>query len=121
MGNLIHSSDQRCGVTKFEYDTLCKITKADKEIFAFDPAHNNLSDNLKDKIADNRLKTYNGISYYYDDLDNLIHRELADGEKYNKKGKHLGAFDPITGNQIKGLLKLGEFNHEKIHKIYIKI
>ncbi|WP_225315164.1 colicin E3/pyocin S6 family cytotoxin [Neisseria zalophi] len=46
---------------------------------------------------------------------------MADGEKYNKKGKHLGAFDPITGNQIKGLLKLGEFNHEKIHKIYIKI
>ncbi|QEY27178.1 hypothetical protein D0T92_06245 [Neisseria zalophi] len=42
-----------------------------------------LSDGLKDKIADNRLKTYNGISYYYDDLGNLIHRELADGEVQN--------------------------------------
>ncbi|QEY26160.1 DUF6531 domain-containing protein [Neisseria zalophi] len=82
-GNLIHSSDQRSGVTQFEYDKLGRITQADKETFAFDPAHNILSDGQKDKIADNRLKTYNGISYYYDDLGNLIHRELADGEVQN--------------------------------------
>ncbi|WP_318527719.1 RHS repeat domain-containing protein [Neisseria zalophi] len=82
-GNLIHSSDQRSGVTQFEYDKLGRITQADKETFAFDPAHNILSDGLKDKIADNRLKTYNGISYYYDDLGNLIHRELVDGEVQN--------------------------------------
>nr|WP_263641701.1 RHS repeat-associated core domain-containing protein [Neisseria zalophi] len=79
----MHSSDQRSGVTKFEYDRLGRITQADKETFAFDPAHNILSDGLKDKIADNRLKNYNGISYYYDDLGNLIHRELADGEVQN--------------------------------------
>uniref|UniRef100_UPI00384EDA2E hypothetical protein n=1 Tax=Neisseria zalophi TaxID=640030 RepID=UPI00384EDA2E len=79
----MHSSDQRSGVTKFEYDRLGRITKADKETFAFDPAHNILSDGQKDKIADNRLKTYNGISYYYDDLGNLIHHELADGEVQN--------------------------------------
>nr|WP_191963611.1 RHS repeat-associated core domain-containing protein [Neisseria zalophi] len=82
-GNLMHSSDQRSGVTQFEYDKLGRITQADKETFAFDPAHNILSDGQKDKIADNRLKTYNGISYYYDDLGNLIHRELADGEVQN--------------------------------------
>ena len=34
-------------------------------------------------IPDNRLKTYNGTTYYYDDLGNLIHRELADGEVQN--------------------------------------
>ncbi len=34
-------------------------------------------------ITDNRLKTYNGTTYYYDDLGNLIHRELADGEVQN--------------------------------------
>ncbi|HFC8512844.1 TPA: glycohydrolase toxin TNT-related protein, partial [Neisseria subflava] len=33
--------------------------------------------------TDNRLKTYNGTTYYYDDLGNLIHRELADGEVQN--------------------------------------
>ncbi|WP_225315124.1 RHS repeat domain-containing protein [Neisseria zalophi] len=61
-GNLTHSSDQRSGVTQFEYDQLGRITKANKETFAFDPAHNILSDGQTDKIADNRLKTYNGIS-----------------------------------------------------------
>ena len=34
-------------------------------------------------IPDNRLKTYNGTTYYYDELGNLIHRELADGEVQN--------------------------------------
>ena len=29
------------------------------------------------------FKEYNGTSYYYDDLGNLIHRELADGEVQN--------------------------------------
>ncbi|WP_225315087.1 hypothetical protein [Neisseria zalophi] len=74
---------KRSGVTQFEYDKLGRITQANQETFAFDPAHNILSDGLKDKIADNCLKTYNGISYYYDDLGNLIHRELADGEVQN--------------------------------------
>ena len=41
-----------------------------------------LSDN-RSAITDNRLKTYNGTTYYYDDLGNLIHRELADGEVQN--------------------------------------
>ena len=51
-------------------------------MFAFDPAHNILSDDLN-AIPDNRLKIYNGTTYYYDDLGNLIHRELADGEVQN--------------------------------------
>ena len=34
-------------------------------------------------ITDNRLKTYNGTTYYYDDHGNLIHRELADSEMQN--------------------------------------
>ena len=81
-GNLTHSTDQRTGTTKFEYDKLGRITQAGNELFAFDPAHNILSDGLN-AIPDNRLKTYNGTTYYYDDLGNLIHRELADGEVQN--------------------------------------
>ena len=81
-GNLTHSTDQRTGTTWFEYDKLGRITKAGSELFAFDPAHNILSDGLN-AIPDNRLKTYNGTTYYYDDLGNLIHRELADGEVQN--------------------------------------
>ena len=110
-GNLTHSTDQRTGTTQFEYDKLGRITQAGNELFAFDPAHNildiptekvkpypapspvgegrgegkttaPLSDN-RSAITDNRLKTYNGTTYYYDDLGNLIHRELADGEVQN--------------------------------------
>ena len=81
-GNLTHSTDQRTGTTHFEYDKLGRITKAGSELFAFDPADNILSDDLN-AVPDNRLKTYNGTTYYYDDLGNLIHRELADGEVQN--------------------------------------
>ena len=109
--NLTHSTDQRTGTTQFEYDKLGRITQAGNELFAFDPAHNildiptekvkpyptpspvgegrgegkttaPLSDN-RSAITDNRLKTYNGTTYYYDELGNLIHRELADGEVQN--------------------------------------
>ena len=41
-----------------------------------------LSDGLN-AVPDNRLKTYNGTTYYYDHFGNLIHRELADGEVQN--------------------------------------
>ncbi|HFC6352651.1 TPA: DUF2169 domain-containing protein [Neisseria elongata] len=81
-GNLTHSTDQRTGTTRFEYDKLGRITQAGSERFAFDPAHNILSDGLN-PVPDNRLKTYNGTTYYYDGLGNLIHRELADGEVQN--------------------------------------
>ena len=81
-GNLTHSTDQRPGTTRFEYDKLGRITQAGNELFAFDPAHNILSDGLN-AVTDNRLKTYNGTTYYYDELGNLIHRELADGEVQN--------------------------------------
>ena len=110
-GNLTHSTDQRTGTTQFEYDRLGRITKAGSELFAFDPAHNILdipTEKVKpyptpspvgegrgegktaallsansNAITDNRLKTYNGTTYYYDELGNLIHRELADGEVQN--------------------------------------
>jgi len=52
-------------------------------VFAFNPAHNILSDNNSPTVPDNRLKTYNGTTYYYDHFGNLIHRELADGEVQN--------------------------------------
>ena len=110
-GNLTHSTDQRTGTTHFEYDKLGRIIKAGSELFAFDPAHNILdipTEKVKpypapspvgegrgegktaaplsadlNPITDNRLKTYNGTTYYYDELGNLIHRELADGEVQN--------------------------------------
>ena len=62
-GNLPHSTDQRTGTTRFEYDKLGRITKAGSEVFAFNPTHNILSDNNSPTVQDNRLKEYNGSSY----------------------------------------------------------
>ena len=78
-----HSTDQRTGTTHFEYDKLGWITQAGNEVFAFAPGHNILSDHNSPTVPDNRLKTYNGSSYYYDHFGNLIHRELSDSEVQN--------------------------------------
>lgn len=79
----IHSDFFKKKQEKFEYDKLGRITKAGNEVFAFNPAHNILSDNNSLTVPDNRLKTYNGSSYYYDHFGNLIYRKLADCEVQN--------------------------------------
>ena len=92
-GNLIQSADQRSGVLNYVYDKIGRIQEARNsqtgrsETFAFDPAHNILSDKAiegKGKGSNissgNRLKEYNGIEYTYDALGNLIYRQLPNGE-----------------------------------------
>ncbi|MDO1511023.1 MULTISPECIES: RHS repeat-associated core domain-containing protein, partial [unclassified Neisseria] len=71
------------GTTHFEYDKLGRITQAGNERFAFDPAHNILSDGHSGAVTDNRIREYNGTSYYHDEFGNLIHRELPNGEVQN--------------------------------------
>ena len=90
-GNLIQSADQRSGVLHYVYDKIGRIQEARNsqtgrsETFAFDPAHNILSDKAAEGkggnlVSGNRLKEYNGIEYTYDALGNLIYRQLPDGE-----------------------------------------
>ena len=90
-GNLIQSADQRSGVLNYVYDKIGRIQEARNsqtgrsETFAFDPAHNILSDKAAEGkgsniSSGNRLKEYNGIEYTYDALGNLIYRQLPDGE-----------------------------------------
>ena len=73
------------------YDKIGRIQEARNsqsgrsETFAFDPAHNILSDKAAvgkggNLVSGNRLKEYNGIEYTYDALGNLIYRQLPDGE-----------------------------------------
>ena len=73
------------------YDKIGRIQEARNsqsgrnETFAFDPAHNILSDKTAEgkggnPVSGNRLKEYNGIEYTYDALGNLIYRQLPDGE-----------------------------------------
>ena len=90
-GNLIQSADQRSGVLHYVYDKIGRIQEARNsqtgrsETFAFDPAHNILSDKAAEGkggnlVSGNRLKEYNGIEYTYDALGNLIYRQLPNGE-----------------------------------------
>ncbi|WP_415881248.1 RHS repeat-associated core domain-containing protein [Neisseria flavescens] len=92
-GNLIQSADQRSGVLHYVYDKIGRIQEARNsqsgrsETFAFDPAHNILSDKTAEGkgkgsniSSGNRLKEYNGIEYTYDALGNLIYRQLPNGE-----------------------------------------
>ena len=92
-GNLIQSADQRSGVLHYVYDKIGRIQEARNsqtgrsETFAFDPAHNILSDKIAEGkgkgsniSSGNRLESYNGIEYTYDALGNLIYRQLPDGE-----------------------------------------
>ena len=73
------------------YDKIGRIQEARNsqtgrsETFAFDPAHNILSDKAAEGkggnlSSGNRLKEYNGIEYTYDALGNLIYRQLPNGE-----------------------------------------
>ena len=73
------------------YDKIGRIQEARNsqsgrsETFAFDPAHNILSDKASEGkggniSSGNRLKEYNGIEYTYDALGNLIYRQLPNGE-----------------------------------------
>ena len=89
--NLIQSADQRSGVLHYVYDKIGRIQEARNsqtgrsETFAFDPAHNTLSDKAAEGKGNNltggnRLKEYNGIEYTYDALGNLIYRQLPNGE-----------------------------------------
>ncbi|SUA35712.1 Cell wall-associated polypeptide CWBP200 [Neisseria zoodegmatis] len=110
-GNLIQTADQRSGVLDYVYDKLGRIESAvnkqtgSSEKFAFDPAHNILSDKVSDGLKDtqglsehlsdrhhtgrlkgrnigkgNRLEAYNGTEYTYDALGNMIYRQLHNGE-----------------------------------------
>ncbi|WP_107878762.1 RHS repeat domain-containing protein [Neisseria animaloris] len=107
-GNLIQTADQRSGVLDYAYDKLGRIESAvnkqtgHSEKFAFDPAHNILSDKVSDGLKDtqglsehlsdrphtgrlkgrnigkgNRLEAYNGTEYTYDALNNMIYRLLS--------------------------------------------
>ncbi|WP_425312869.1 RHS repeat-associated core domain-containing protein [Neisseria dumasiana] len=111
-GNLIQTADQRSGVLDYVYDKLGRIESAvnkqtgHSEKFAFDPAHNILSDKVSDGLntpspaaagegrggggerkrkgrnigKGNRLEAYNGSEYTYDALGNMIYRQLPNGE-----------------------------------------
>lgn len=69
-------SDARFGQTEYAYDKLGRVTRANAERFAFDPAHN-LVDTADERIASNRVVRYEDKRYRYDTHGNLIEKRIA--------------------------------------------
>ena len=83
VGNLTRTEDQRNGHKDYAYDPPGRITAAGDERFAFDPAHNIVSDGLTTRpVKGNRLTEYHGTRYVYDGLGNLSEQHDDDGSRY---------------------------------------
>ena len=90
VGNLIQTQDKRFGTTNYRYDKLGQIQLAGQELFHFDPAHN-IIERESERIQNNQVTAYQGITYRYDEFGNLSQRTLPNGEvqsyRYNAKDK----------------------------------
>ena len=90
VGNLIQTQDKRFGTTNYRYDKLGQIQLAGQELFQFDPAHN-IIERESERIQNNQVTTYQGVTYRYDEFGNLSQRTLPNGEvqsyRYNAKDK----------------------------------
>ena len=90
VGNLIQTQDKRFGTTNYRYDKLGQIQLAGQELFRFDPAHN-IIERESERIQNNQVTAYQGITYRYDEFGNLSQRTLPNGEvqsyRYNAKDK----------------------------------
>ncbi|MDG6362472.1 RHS repeat domain-containing protein [Glaesserella parasuis] len=90
VGNLIQTQDKRFGTTNYRYDKLGQIQLAGQELFQFDPAHN-IIERESERIQNNQVTAYQGITYRYDEFGNLSQRTLPNGEvqsyRYNAKDK----------------------------------
>ena len=90
VGNLIQTQDKRFGTTNYRYDKLGQIQLAGQELFHFDPAHN-IIERESERIQNNQVTTYQGVTYRYDEFGNLSQRTLPNGEvqsyAYNAKDK----------------------------------
>ena len=90
-GNLTHSTDQRTGTTHFEYDKLGRITKAGNEVFAFDPAHNILSNGLEE------------VTGFVRDGSHILQEVQPDG-RYTYIYTNSDSYDPLC-RYATGLIK----------------
>lgn len=75
-GNLAAVSDRRFGQTAYAYDALGRITRANAERFAFDPAHN-IVDAPQQAVRSNRVVAYDDKRFRYDTHGNLIEKRIG--------------------------------------------
>jgi RHS repeat-associated protein len=75
-GNLQAMNDLRFGQSSYQYDVLGRLTRADKERFAFDPAHN-LVESAGEAVRANRVVRHDDKQFKYDTHGNLIEKRIA--------------------------------------------
>ncbi|TDR42424.1 RHS repeat-associated protein [Tahibacter aquaticus] len=75
-GNLQAMSDQRFGQVSYSYDAIGRVTRANAERFAFDPAHN-LVEAAGQVVRGNRLAAYEDKRFVYDTHGNLVEKRVG--------------------------------------------
>jgi len=74
-GQLTQMTDKYTGDYRYEYDALGRMTRARDEHFAFDPAHNLLSEAQTQPLQDNRLRVYEDKRWSYDSFGNVTRKQ----------------------------------------------
>ncbi|MGC0927743.1 RHS repeat-associated core domain-containing protein [Pantoea agglomerans] len=74
-GQLTQMTDKYTGDYRYEYDALGRMTRARDEHFAFDPAHNLLSEAQTQPLQDNRLSVYEDKRWSYDSFGNVTRKQ----------------------------------------------
>ncbi len=108
-GELSQINDSRHGITRYQYDALGRITetqaanKSLNERFAFDPAHNLISEEDQQQgkvLKDNKLNEYQNKRYQYDSFGNMT-------EKLTKESKMRFSYDAEHQMQTAEVYKNG--------------
>ncbi|EPB6698041.1 RHS repeat-associated core domain-containing protein [Escherichia coli] len=76
-GQLLQMVDKFTGEHSYDYDALGRLIRASEERFAFDPAHNLLSDTGSVLLHDNRLRVYEDKRWDYDNFGNVTTKHIA--------------------------------------------
>lgn len=107
-GNLNAMVDQRFGQTAYGYDPLGRITRANAERFAFDPAHN-LVDASGRAVRGNRVATYEDKRFAYDTHGNLVEKRVGSHSvfRFDYDPEHQLELAHITRNGVEQQVSYG--------------
>ncbi|NIE52507.1 type IV secretion protein Rhs [Pantoea sp. Ap-870] len=76
-GQLMQMVDHYTGDHRYEYDALGRLTRAQDERFAFDPAHNLLNEVGAPPLKDNRLRVHEDRRWAYDSFGNVAEKRIG--------------------------------------------
>ena len=76
-GQLKQMTDSHSGAHRYGYDALGRLTQAEGERFAFDPAHNLLEQEKAPPLRDNRLRVLGDCRWNYDAHGNVTEKRAG--------------------------------------------